>query len=222
MKRKASATSHGAPKFKKPTLRRQDATVSNNSNMVMQLTPEKKFNDVSFSDDATTTGTVVALNSFAAGDTALLRDGNKVVNRSLNLRIQFSLEALTASAVIRVMLVVDKNANGVSPSIATALTGPLAAITPQAQRRVDSVSRFFVLMDEVITLNAMSGTGGATSKAFLQRYVKIPPFVQMSQYIDGTAAVPVVNSLSLIYFSDLPAGAADVDVAGTCRLRFIG
>lgn len=224
MKRKAS-TQLGASRYQpKPKYRAALGRpfVTPRSRPNPELAPEKKFNDVSFATDATTTGTVVALNTFAAGDTALLRDGNKVMNKSLNLRISYALESLTASANLRFIVVLDKNANGTSPTVASALTGPLDAITPEAQRRVDSISRFWVLMDEVVTLNAQTGTGGALSKGFLQRNIKIPQDLALSQYIDGTAAVPVSNSLSLLYFSDLAAGAADVDISGTCRLRFVG
>lgn len=189
---------------------------------ILSIPTELKFNDVAFATDATTTGTVVALNTFAAGDTALLRDGNKVAQRSLFLRVSYSLEALTAAARIRFLVVLDKQANGVAPSIATALTGPLDAITMESQRRIDSMSRFMMLCDEVVTLNQPSGTGGALAKGYWEKYITLPTTAQIASFLDNTAAIPVTNGLSLMYFSDIAAGAADVDVSGTCRLRFQG
>lgn len=41
----------------------------------VSLAPELKYNDTAFNTDATTSGAVIALSTFAAGDTALLRDG---------------------------------------------------------------------------------------------------------------------------------------------------
>lgn len=70
MKRRASKelTSTGKyKKSKKPVYKRQSAGLS--------LAPELKYNDTAFNTDATTGGAVIALSTFAAGDTALLRDG---------------------------------------------------------------------------------------------------------------------------------------------------
>lgn len=197
-------------------VRRQGAAVG------AALAPELKFFDTAFNTDASTTGTIVSLNNMAAGDTALTRDGNKILCKSLNLRIAIQNESLTISSTVRVLVVVDKNANNANPSFATAGTGVLEAITPESQRRIDSISRFHCLMDETIVINAESGTGGAESKAFIERFIRIPEEFQLSQYLDGSAGVPVSNSLTLLYLSDQVSGVSDVNFVGTCRLRFIG
>uniref|UniRef100_UPI0040489F37 hypothetical protein n=1 Tax=Flavobacterium sp. TaxID=239 RepID=UPI0040489F37 len=223
MKRKASQQLKSSryepkPKYRaamgRPAPRRKSQAVG--------LAAEKKFNDVSFNTDATTTGTIVALNTFGAGDTALLRDGNKILCKTLYIKCALALEDIAQSAIIRFMLVVDKNANVAAPTIAGVATGPLESIAIQSQRQISSMARFHVLMDEVVTLNQSGGTGCAKSKAYFERFVKIPENLQLTTYFDGTSSLPVTNGLSLIYFSDVAAGAADVDVLGTVRLRFIG
>lgn len=222
MKRKAST--QGSQAYKKPRFDRQGAVYGSalKKKASVTLAAEKKFNDVAFATDATTTGTIVALNTIAAGDTALLRDGNKILCKTLYIKCNYVLEDISQSALMRFMLVVDKNANVAAPTIAGSTTGPLESIAIQAQRQIASISRFHILMDEVIVLNQQGGTGAGKTKGYFERFVKIPENLQLTQFFDGSASVPVSNGLSLMYFSDVAAGATDVDVAGTVRLRFIG
>lgn len=218
MKRKAS-TQTGAAK-KKPALERQGAVYGyaalTRKKSSLTLTPELKYNDVTFSTDATTTETVVSLTNFAAGDTALLRDGNKIQPKSLNLRVSFANEALTQSNLIRCVVVLDKQPNAVAPTYATVFD----AATVVAQRQVATASRFTILCDDVVTLNALSGTGGAVSKAFWQRYISLPSMI--TTYSGSAAAEPYTNGLYFMYLGDTAAGATDVDVVGSARLRFLG
>uniref|UniRef100_UPI004047E422 hypothetical protein n=1 Tax=Yoonia sp. TaxID=2212373 RepID=UPI004047E422 len=110
MKRKAST--QGGSAYKKPRLTRQGGVYGAGLKKAsVTLAAEKKFNDVSFATDATTTGTIVALNTIAAGDTALLRDGNKILCKTLYIKCNYVLEDIAQSALMRFMLVVDKNAN---------------------------------------------------------------------------------------------------------------
>ncbi len=189
---------------------------------IISLPVELKFNDSAIAGDATTTGVIVQLNSIAQGDTALTRDGNKIIQRSLYLRVAYDLEALTQAATIRFMVVLDKQANVAAATIAASGTGPLEAITIESQRRINTVSRFLMLCDETVTLNQPSGTGGALAKGFWEKFIQIPKTGQLASYLDGSAGIPMSNALALMYFSDVAAGAADVNVVGTARLRFTG
>lgn len=221
MKRKASTSPAG-----KPPLKRQNAVYGKQAlkgkTSSVALAPEKKYFDTSFNGDASTTGTIVSLNSIGAGDTVLLRDGNKILCKSLNVRIALQNESLTISSIVRVIIVIDKNANTAAPTAATAGSGILESIAVESQRRIDSISRFHCLMDETVVINAQSGTGGAESKAFIERFIAIPEAFQLSQFLDGSAGVPVSNSITMLYLSDQASGLSDVNVNGTVRLRFVG
>lgn len=211
MKRKSSTTSAGSyskkQKYPKATYKRQNAS----------LAPELKFNDTAFTTDATTTGAVIALSTVAAGDTALLRDGNKIQVKSFEIRARLELEAVTQNAVIRFMLVRDKNPNQAASPLATA-GALLQTISPESLREIGFLSRFDVLMDKTVTMNTESG---AVQKFMFKKYVKVRSD-QVTCYGDGTASIPVTNSYNLLYLSDVAAGIVDVNVFGQCRMRFVG
>lgn len=200
-------------KTKKPAYKRQSAGVG------VSLAPELKYHDTSFNTDATTTGTIVSLSSVAAGDTALLRDGNKISVRSFELRIALENEALSQNTIARFLLVRDRNAN------ASAITGVnlvLDTVTPQSLRLIPNLSRYDVLMDKTIVINNTSDTANCYQKAFFKKYVKIPTEDSLICYADGSAGVPITNSYSLLYLSDVASGVTDLNVLGQCRMRFVG
>lgn len=183
------------------------------------LAVEKKFNDSSCVTDATTTASITPLNTMAAGDTALLRDGNKILCTSVQIRGTLTLESLAANAIVRYLVVHDKNSNGVDPTAAQ-----IFSTTPAVYglKSITNASRFTTLLDKTIVLMNQSDTAGAVGKAYINEYIKIPQALQLASFADGTSACPVSGSLSLIIISDLVAGAADVDVITLNRLRFIG
>jgi len=186
------------------------------------LAPEKKYNDVTFNADATTTGSIVALNQMAAGDTALLRDGNKILMKSIQLRFTTELESLAQNAVCRFMIVYDKQTNLVNPTIAGAGTGPLDSIAPTSLRQIATTSRFKILKDMTFAINSTSNTAGALQIQYHDAYVKIPNDCQFCQFADGAAGAPNSGGLYLMFFSNIAAGATDVNVVGQARLRFFG
>lgn len=217
MKRKTPPTKT----FKRPAKRAKTSFVvaSRKSSI---LGPELKFNDMAFAADATTTGSVVALNQMAAGDTALLRDGNKIQMKSIQLRFTLENEANTQNNAVRMMIVYDKQPNLSNPTIATAGTGPLDTITIQSLRQVATMSRFKVLSDRVYTINSTSDTAGALQIIHDEVFIKIPLDSQLTQFADGAAGAPQSGGLYLMFFGNVAAGAADCNVLGQARLRFWG
>lgn len=219
MKRKATADKKGRPQ---KIIKYQVKSKGRARTSGAGIAPELKFNDGPFTTDATTTGAIIALNQMAAGDTALLRDGNKIVMKSIQLRFFLQLEASTVNAIVRMFIVYDKQSNLGNPSIATAGTGPLDTITVQSLRQVATVSRFKVLWDQVYTLNQQNDTITNLQIVHDEIFIKIPSDCQKTSFADGIAAAPITGGLYLMYFSNLAAGAADVDVNGQFRLRFWG
>lgn len=187
------------------------------------LASELKYLDTGFATDATTTPTFVDLCSLATGDTASDRDGNKIIMKSFDLRMVLSNEALTQSNVVRVLLVHSLQPNTALPTQAGAGadTDVLANSSFTSPRNIASASLYRILMDEVFVLNAQSGTGGAPSRCYFRKYIKLPEVV--TTYKDATpASFPQTNGYSLLYFSDTAAGATDVNVEGSVRIRFEG
>lgn len=227
MKRKAGNQPGAA--FKKPRMSRQPSVVLGDVIMAdvrrgrksspVGLAAEKKFFDSITVTDATTTASVLSLNNMGAGDTALLRDGNKILCLSVQLRGSFQLESLAANSIVRYMVIHDKNANGTAPTAAQVFEGT-PAVT--ALKSIGNASRFTTLLDKTIVINNQSDTAGAMAKAYVSEYIKVPRDLQLAAFTDGTAAVPISGSLSLLIIGDIAAGAADVDVVMSTRIRFIG
>lgn len=219
MKRKGSL-------LEKPKLKRTKTLVTTaptrKTTTLKDLKPELKYNDVSFNTDATTTETVVALTTIAAGDTALLRDGNKIICKSLELRIHLTNESLTQANVVRFVVVKSMQANSAAPTWFTGggLTDVFDASTITARRATLTASRFKIIMDQTIVVNQFGSTGGALSMEYFHKYMKLPD--EVTTYFDGTSAVPVTNAYYLMYVGSTASGTTDCDVVGTARLRFVG
>ena len=179
---------------------------------------ELKFFDSTVSTDATSTPTILPLNEVPTGDDALSRDGNKIMCRSVELRLSAQLEAITQNATIRMLLVHDKNENGTILTAAQLLT----ANTVTAFTLINNKSRFTILWDKTFTLNQSASNAGGVQKWFQKKYVKIPRDLQLTQFPSGATNVPISGGLVFVYLSDFVAGASDVDFTVNSRLRFVG
>lgn len=208
------------PPPKKVALQRTESVSLKRALMQSEL----KFNDVTLNTDANTTPVVTALTTFGTGDTALLRDGNKALVKSVAYRISFQNSALTQSNTVRVVLVCDKLSQAEQCNWGTAATvaDVFDAETVVARRAVLTASRFKILADDVIVINETAGTGGGTSMAYLERYVKIPQNLQLTSWSSASSVIPMVNALSIMYIGTTASGAADVTVLGSVRVRFEG
>lgn len=223
LKRRAPTQGPGSA-FKKPrpSIQRQPSIMMADFNRgggggrrQLTLAPEKKFNDSSSTVDSTTTAVVVNLNTMAAGDTALLRDGNKILTTSVQIRATIRNESATISTVNRILVVHDKNSNGTAPTAAQVFEG-----TPgvTSLKSISNASRFTTLLDKTFVNNS----DGSFNYTYINEYVKVPQALQLTSFADGTAAVPISGSLSLIYIGSEAAGVADTDVILQARCRFIG
>lgn len=183
--------------------------------------PERKFNDVTLSADANTTPVKVALSTFATGDTALLRDGNKVLFKTIHIKCRLTNNAVGQSNTVRFVLVCDMlaQAEQCDWGDGTAVEDVFDAETVVARRNILSAERFKVLMDEVVVINQNSGTV-ITSQAYFERYIKIPLNFQLVAWSGASATIPVRNAYTLMYVGTTVAGTDDVGVQGTVRVRF--
>lgn len=213
MKRKAStSTSQGSYKKKKPDYKRQKA-------VSVGIGQERKFNDVTVNTDASTTSTEVALTTFAAGDTALLRDGNKALVKSIELRINVANEAVTQNNTVRFVVVMDHQSN-VAQCTWNGTGAVFDAATTVARRLVANIPRFTILMDKTFTVN--QGSDGAPQQLYFKKYIKVNPDTQLVCWQDGASGIPVTNAITLMYLGSTASGATDLDVQGTVRVNFVG
>lgn len=216
MKRKAST--QGTQAFKKPRLERQGAVYGKNLTRRSALLGEEiHYFDKTISDDGTTTSVALPLNTIVQGDTIADRSANKILMKSLELRILYSNEAITQNNRVRVLVVLDKQPNGAQ----AVLTDVLEAEAIISFPKIANKSRFKILADDVITLNQSGSAAGAFQKEFYHKYLKIKGDLALSTFASNATAVPITNGLTIFYVGDVVAGAADADMTVNCRLSFM-
>jgi len=219
---KRTGSSSSKQPTKKPRLARQNASGNLGAKKSRRVTigEELKYNDVNFNTDATTTETVVALTTFAAGDTALTRDGNKIIPKSLELRILCTNEASTQSNTIRFVVVKSMQANGAAPTWFAGAAGQdvFDELSVTARRAVETASRYKIIMDHIEVVNQTNST--SSNQAYIHKYMKLTE--EIITYASSASSVPITNAYYLMYLGTTAAGIVDEDVVGRARLRFVG
>ncbi len=134
---------------------------------------EFKFHDVDVDDaDIASTGTIqTALLTIPEGNGEEQRVGRRITIRSINWRYTVEKLAATASSatgtVVRIILVLDKQANGAAPGV----TDILESADFQSFNQLANKSRFRTLMDRTVDVNALSGGGNGTAEDYgIARY----------------------------------------------------
>ncbi len=120
--------------------------------MVRKLTQavEKKAHTLSVNGTIPTTGTIDHLTAIAQGDTNQLRDGNQLHCIYVGGRLQMAQASAASRTFVRVMLVQDRQQIA---DATPAVTSVLQASTVQAFLNTNSVGRYKVLYDKVISLS---------------------------------------------------------------------
>jgi len=179
------------------------------------------FNDIHYFDaavstDATTTTVALALNNMAAGDTIVTRDGNKILMKSLQLRVQMSLESAAVNQQVRMLVVYDATPTQSQATLSLILDAETMLGYPSTTVK----SRFTILYDKVHVLNATDAT--ALQKAFIKKYIKIPESCAPAVYGVGTASIPISGGLTFFYVGDTATGITDLNFSVNSRLTFVG
>ncbi len=129
---------------------------------------ELKFFDLDLDDAviAAAGGLTDSINKIAQGTTESTRIGRKCTIRSINWRFAVTLPEtnLGSSAVdtVRVILYLDKQANGAT----AAITDILETADYQSFNNLGNKSRFRTLMDRSFDLTAMAGGGDGTTEDY--------------------------------------------------------
>lgn len=149
-KRAATGQPRGASKAKKPMLKKQKTNLRFQPNTV-KAGPEKKEHIGALPANAgvvanVTFSAATLLNALQQGATAQTRIGRKVANKSLYVRYSMALQATsTGGSPIRILIVYDKQTNGVAPAI----TDVLFANDFNSPNNLNNSDRFITLIDEI-------------------------------------------------------------------------
>lgn len=188
--------------------------------------PELKFHDLDIDDAVIAAGVnnLGSLNLIAQGVTESERIGRNCVVRSVFGRWEITLPLSTASSgtsdVVRVILVLDKQANGANGG-ASGATGLLETNDFQSFNNLANKSRFRVLMDRTYSIESKAGGGDGTTEDYGEAVLTDTIFKKCNIKIELDAAAGViteVRSNNIMLFVSSRSGLAGF--GSKWRLRF--
>lgn len=184
--------------------------------------PELKFLDVSSTITQgaaqTTASAVTPLNLVARGIDATQEIGRKVVMKSLYWLWEGGLApTATGFTPARLMIVYDKEANGVLPTVATgAATDMMNQDNIVAQMNLNNRDRFIVLVDEIVESVGTAGPQGFMRKGY--RKISLPMVFNATQ----TATITAIQTGTIVAFvwGGGPLVTAGLNTLLQTRIRF--
>lgn len=194
------------------------------------MVPELKFFDTALnilidaSAEVSTTAATGAIALIPQGDTASTRDGRVCHIQSIHLKgvlVHTPGIAATASGVVYLYLMLDKQANGALPTGASDVVTSTSLST--SFMALENSSRFQVLKKWVVAINPMAGAStslNSTTKN-LDYFKKCN--IEM-QYSSTTGAITEIKSNNVFMMFGASGVAIDDTVVfnGNARLRFRG
>jgi len=186
---------------------------------------ERKFHDLDVDDAVVATGgTVTHLNVIAQGVTEATRVGRKCTITHIGWRYTVRLPETvqqaspTAGDTVRLMLILDKQANGAIPSV----TDVLESAEYQSFNNLANKGRFRVLMDRTIDINYLVMASDAASKYDQGQVEQSDSFYKKCnitiEYDSTTGAITEVRSNNLLLLAISSQGTASF--VSKLRLRF--
>lgn len=176
----------------------------------------KFFETVNSATTLNTTAKIEALNFVNQGDGASTRDGDGFRIKSLALKGYARMDpASTTPAIIRVMIVIDRNECGSTPVIGDVLQMSSGQLAVYAQRNLDNRHRFVVLKDMVKTVNP-----NGEEIDLIDVYKQLDMKVLFNSATASWASLRE-NGLFLILASDRPPATAEPLLYLSRRIRYV-
>jgi len=189
--------------------------------------PEKKFIDTTGTTNVPETGTISLLNPLGQGTSVVTRIGQKIVIRSIDLRVRVSGAPNSATPtvyanMIRVLLVWDNQPNGTlaTPSdIIEDLTAGTGVIAPQQKIYI---TRFRILWDKKFMLTNLVGANSPTEKVndMDQYYKKTRLQVGYADSNNGDITDIITGAIYLLAVGQHTAAANQGILEYFSRIRF--
>ncbi len=191
--------------------------------------PELKFHDVDVDMTGADHSAGVILNTssinlIAQGVTESTRIGRKCVIRSIGWRGNVDYAVATGAGAadadqLRLMLVLDKQANGAAPAV----TDVLESANIHSFNNLSNKGRFRVLSDKIHFLNVVGAAGDGTTHDYMIVKEPIEFFKQVNiplEFSAGTGAITEIrsNNLFILAISQLASTSTSID--SKVRLRF--
>lgn len=195
---------------------------------------ERKFNDITFNAVAiSTTAATATVTIIAQGLDVNARIGNKILVKSIQMVGTFrqqlatdgAVSKFTPAALVRMMIWVDRQPNGVLATATEILAASGAVLSPLNPSYRD---RFVILKDKFYTLDFASSTatagqlngGGAGCIKLCKFYKKVRIPITFSGTTSGVASIST-NHIGILLIGQDPGGT-DIDAIfdGYLRLRY--
>lgn len=203
--------------------RRVPAKSSYSPSRLLGTERELKFHDVVQSATLSVTGSIIAptLTVIAQGTGESERIGRRIWIRSIDWRYELSKSTTTipsnTAAVGRVMLVLDRQANGAAPAV----TDVLETATLKSFNNLSNKHRFRTIFDEFITVNQQCGAYSGVSEQFGAAIAHLGLHRNLNVAIDfsgvgGLIAEITSNNLFIMAISDTTTLVLDYVI----RLRY--
>lgn len=164
---------------------------------------EYKNHDVSQASTATDeTGQIYALNYVNQGDGTESRDGSMFRMKSLEMRFVIASNTnMTDTSSVRVMVVLDADPIGSTPTLSTLLDNTTRPVV--SPRNLDNRSQYIILYDRLFSLSS-NGVERITRKIYKKIDYKV-----MFTGATASAANNKKNGLYLVFIADKASGATD-------------
>lgn len=120
----------------------------------IKASEEKGWVDGYLSTTADVAGTCTLLNGLRKGDNSYNREGDEVLMRSV--KFNFNTIAADSTNLMRVMLIIDHEPQGVTLTMGEVLDMVTITYPPYAFRKMDYKKRFTVLFDKSVRLNTVA------------------------------------------------------------------
>ncbi len=185
---------------------------------------ELKFHDLDVDDVTVAAGGTIAqvsCNVIAQGVTESDRIGRRVTVRSIFWRFQLTMAAGTAAAsttdTVRVLLYLDKQANGAT----AAVTDILESANFQSFNNLGNKRRFRTLMDRTYTLNQTAGGGNGSTEDYGAMQMDDNLFKKVNIPIEYTGANGLIAEITSNNIGVLLLGSGGIaGFNSKMRLRF--
>ncbi len=150
------------------------------------------------------------------------RVGRKCTIKSVNWRGQLSLAAgstIGSSQSVRLMVVLDKQANGAAPTVA----GVLESANYQSFNNLANKGRFRTLMDRTYAMNVQAAGGNGTANDSANYLATVEFFKSVNIPLEFTGAdgtIDEITSNNLFVFMITGTAGSLISLDSKIRLRF--
>jgi len=115
------------------------------------INSEQKMINQGGSGGISTTGSITLLSGVAQGVTDNTRIGNSFIYQNMLLNFALTANGSSPGSIVRMVLFVDKETNGVAPTVSDVIGPTPGIITPLNE---DNTKRFVILKNKLITLTS--------------------------------------------------------------------